>query len=62
MKKLVRSEDDDLSEGLPTPEHIDEANDIPDGIYFKKKKKTKVKNEINRKKNINRSNTNRNKN
>lgn len=61
MKKLVKSTDEDLSEGLPTPEHIDEANDIPDGIYFKNKKTTKV-NEINRKKNTNRPKSNRNKN
>lgn len=61
--KIIKSEDDDLYEGLPLPEHIDKANDIPEkDIYFKKKKTKKVKDEINRKKNTNRPNTNRNKN
>jgi len=46
--KIIKSEDDDLSEGLPLPEHIDKADDIPEkDIYFKKQQK--VKNEINSK-------------
>lgn len=39
----VITNDEDLSEGLPTPEHISEANDIPEGIYFKKKSTSKNK-------------------
>lgn len=41
--------DEDLSEGLPTPDHISEANEIPDGIIFKKDKTIKVR-KVNKKK------------
>jgi len=55
-KKIIKA-DEDLSEGLPLPDHIDEANNIPEGIIYSKNNKIKVKNDKTiRKKSSNKTN------